>query len=401
MNRTDIQPAMVLGCHKIGLGIIRSFGLKKVPVIGVSYSKMDMGPWSKYITAHYRCPQPDQDPVGFIALLQHLGEKWNGAVLIPSDDATLIPVSKYKHVLSSIFKVASADWSVVEKCIVKKHTYSIASQIGVPCPKTLIPESMEALETFAQQTGLPCILKPTVGHRFYDQFKRKMLFIRDLTELRAAYSKMVGAGIEFMMQEFIPGGDCCGVNYNSFFIDGRPLIEVTAEKVRLSPITIGFPRVVISKWLPELSGPSSSVLKAIGYNGFSCIEFKKDTRDGIFKLMEVNARLNLSTPLSVRTGVNFPYVLYRYTLGGEIPAGPRGFKEHVFWIDIGKDFQETIRSFRKERYSITAYLRPYFGPRVFAIFSSSDLGPSFKRLLDLLNEMLTRLKIKISKRRPS
>jgi predicted ATP-grasp superfamily ATP-dependent carboligase len=200
-----------------------------------------------------------------------------------------------------------------------------------------------------------------------------------------------------MLQEYIPGDDQSGVNYNSFFVNGQPLIEVTAQKIRLTPPSIGFPRVVVSKILPELSAPATKFIRALGYDGFSCMEFKKDARDGIYRLMEINARLNLSTPLSVKAGINFPYLLYRYTLWGELPQTGHGFKENIFWIDPGKDLMETVRSFRKERFTIKEYLRPYLRPHVFTILSLADMGPFLKRCCDLMKEGPRRLFHKLLK----
>jgi predicted ATP-grasp superfamily ATP-dependent carboligase len=391
------QPAIVLGCHKIGLGIIRALGEKRVPVVAVSYSRMDMGYASKYVVEHHRSPHPDIDPEGFIALLQGLGNRWNGAVLIPSDDATLIPVSKQKGMLGAFFRVAADDWAVVEQCIVKKHTYALAERIGVPCPRTSIPGSIDAAKAFAREVGFPCILKPTVGHSFFERFRQKMLFVRDIGDLESSWSQLAETGIEVMLQEFIPGDDRCGVNYNSFFVNGQPLVEVTAQKIRLTPPSIGFPRVVVSKMLPELSAPATKFIRALGYDGFSCMEFKKDARDGIYRLMEINARLNLSTPLSVKAGVNFPYLLYRYALLGELPQKGNGFKEDIFWIDPGKDLTETVRSYRKERFTVKEYLRPYLRPHVFTILSLNDMGPFLKRCSDLVNEGLRRFFLKLVK----
>lgn len=393
----DLRPAIVLGCHKIGLGIIRSLGQKNIPVVGVSYGRTDMGVSSKYLIAHYCCPHPDYDPAGFVSFLQNLGHKWEGSVLIPSDDATLIPVSMNLVALNPAFRVAAADWGVIEKCIVKKHTYSLASEIGVPCPKTLIPESREALVAFSREIDFPMIVKPTIGHRFYEKFRRKMVFVHNFEEMISTYCQMAESGIEVMIQEFIPGNDCRGANYNSFFAEGRIMIEATAQKVRLSPITIGFPRVVLSKWLPELLEPSAKFLRKLGYTGFSCIEYKMDVRDGVYKLMEINARLNLSSPLSTKSGINFPYIAYLYALTGEIQQQRLDFKEGIYWIDLGKDALESIRSCLRERYSIGDYLRPYFGPHVFSIFSIFDIGPSFRRLSDLLRSVFCRFMLYASK----
>jgi len=265
-----------------------------------------MGYASKYVVEHHDSPHPDTDPEGFIALLQGLGNRWNGAVLIPSDDATLIPVSKQKGMLGAFFRVAADDWAVVEQCIVKKHTYALAERIGVPCPRTSIPGTIDEARAFAREIGFPCILKPTVGHSFFERFRQKMLFIREMDGLESSWSQLAETGIEVMLQEFIPGDDGCGVNYNSFFVNGQPLVEVTAQKIRLTPPSIGFPRVVVSKMVPELSVPATKFIRALGYDGFSCMEFKKDARDGIYRLMEINARLNLSTLSPLRPGLTFP-----------------------------------------------------------------------------------------------
>jgi predicted ATP-grasp superfamily ATP-dependent carboligase len=191
-----------------------------------------------------------------------------------------------------------------------------------------------------------------------------------------------------MLQEFIPGDDTHGVNYNSFFLNGEPKIEITAEKVRLSPPLIGFPRVVVSKHIPQVIEPGRKMLKATGYNGFSCMEFKKDSRDGIYKLMEVNGRHNLSTPLSVKSGINFPFLTYMHIVYGELSEVNNGFKEGIYWIDLGKDIIESIRSFRKEHFSILEYIKPYLKPKVFTIPSIKDPLPLLHRTSDIIYAIL-------------
>ena len=109
------------------------------------------------------------------------------------------------------------------------------------------------------------------------------------------------------------------VNYNAYVSDGRPAVEVTAQKLRLSPPQMGFPRVVVSKEVPEVIEPGRQLLSAMGFHGFANIEFKKDPRDGTYKLMEVNGRHNNSGMLSVRAGVNFPWIMYRHLVQGELP----------------------------------------------------------------------------------
>jgi predicted ATP-grasp superfamily ATP-dependent carboligase len=382
LNRLPV--AIVLGCHKLGLGVIRALGQKNILVVAVYYNSMDMGYASRYVVARYKFPHPDHDERAFVESLIGLSNKWNSAVIIPCDDATLIAVSKNKNLLESHFKVAASDWEITEICINKIRTHVLAEKIGVACPKTVLATSVQEAKEFVKVIGFPCLLKPSVGHSFFESFRKKMLFIEDWGQFEQALEVIEQTRMKMMVQEFIPGNDTHGVNYNSYFIDGFPKVEITAEKVRLSPPQIGFPRVVISKYIPEVIEPGRKILNALKYSGFSCMEFKRDEKDGIYKLMEINCRQNLSTLLSVRCGINFPYLTYMHVLKGDLPEFDKKFSEGIYWIDAGKDFTESIRSFRKEHFRLREYIKPYLSPHVFSIPSKEDPFPFIKRSFDLL-----------------
>jgi predicted ATP-grasp superfamily ATP-dependent carboligase len=69
---------------------------------------------------------------------------------------------------------------------------------------------------------------------------------------------------------------------------------------------------MVTKHIPELIDAGRTILEGIGYNGYSLIEFKRDSRDGVFKLMDVNGRPNGSLRQAVTAGVNFPWIQYQY-----------------------------------------------------------------------------------------
>jgi len=122
----------------------------------------------------------------------------------------------------------------------------------------------------------------------------KMAEVDNPGQMIDAYRYATEAGCEVLLQEIIPGDDMNGVNYNSYFWEGRPLAEFTAKKVRGGPPGFGSPRVAISKHVPEVMEPGRRILQAMRFYGYSCTEFKRDARDGVYKLMEVNGRHNLS-----------------------------------------------------------------------------------------------------------
>ncbi|MCZ7545989.1 MAG: hypothetical protein M5R40_21805 [Anaerolineae bacterium] len=226
-------------------------------------------------------------------------------------------------------------------------------------------------------------MKPCQSHLFYDQFKRKMVRVENLDEMLVAYRQAADAGLDVMLQEIIPGDDTHGVNYNAYVWEGQPLVEFTAEKVRNAPPWLGSPRVAISKAIPEVIEPGRAILNAMGFYGYSCSEFKRDARDGVYKLMEVNGRHNLSSLLAVRCGVNFPWLQYQHLVHGETPSA-RAADTGVYWIDFTRDVGYSAMYWRKERYTLRQYLRPYLRPHVFAIWDRKDPRPFLRRCSHLV-----------------
>lgn len=245
-----MTPAIVLTSHTTGLGVIRALGTMGVPVSVVYNSKNDCGYLSKYVRESFFAPHPEKCEQDFVAFLMDRAEKYRGSVLMPADDATLVTVSRNKAMLEQRYRVACADWDITERIIDKKHSYALAEELGVPAPKTVTPSSLEEVKVFCSSTDFPCVIKPSVGHRYFEIFDKKMVLVHNSQELLDHYLEAEQYGLEMMIQEFIPGGDTCGVNFNSYRHAGESIIEFTAEKVRLSPPTFGVPRAIVSREIP-------------------------------------------------------------------------------------------------------------------------------------------------------
>jgi predicted ATP-grasp superfamily ATP-dependent carboligase len=378
----DVKPAVVLSCHTIGLAVIRALGREGVPVWAVSYDQNDMGQVSRYVAGKVLSCHPERSEREYVDLLAGLGQKLGRGVLIPADDATISVVSRHKQELERYYVVACPDWTVTEKFINKPFTYRLAEDIGIPVPKTLTPTSREEVADYAGSAQFPCLVKPNQSHRYYEVLRKKLVRADDPAGLIRAYDEAVTIGLDVMIQEYIPGPDSNGVNYNSYFLNGEQLVEFTAQKVRLSPPQFGVPRVVVSRRVKQVVENGRRILKAMGFYGFSCVEFKMDSRDGTYKLLEVNGRHNRSALLALRCGINFPLIEYNHLAKGELPTH-RDYREGIYWIDEFRDVYESICRFKEERYGLRAYLQPYLDENVFSIFSWKDPLPFVKRFRDL------------------
>ena len=376
------KPAIVLSAGTAALGVIRALGRRGIPVVVLYQDRSEVGCVSRYVREAIQVPRPDQEEKALVDLLLRQAPRLGGGVLMPCADGFVAAIARNKPELQQHYRVGCPDWQIARSVLEKSRTYEVARAAGVATPRTAVLHSLEQAEHEARTVSLPCLVKPVTGHQYYRLFRKKMVLAESRDELIAAYREAAAAGCAVMLQEFIPGEDALGVNYNSYFWEGEPLAEFTAAKIRGAPPQIGSPRVVMSKHIPEVIEPGRRLLRALGYSGFSCTEFKWDARDGQYKLMEVNGRHNLSTWLAPSCGIDFPFIEYRHLAYGERPT-PCDFEDGTYWIDLTRDVAHTLRHWRRERYSLARYLEPYLRPHVFAELDWSDPWPFLQRLISL------------------
>jgi D-aspartate ligase len=367
-------PAVVVSGHTMALAVVRSLGEAGVPVAVLHYDDRDMAQASRYAVADVRLPHPLADEGRFVERLFELGRRFPGAMLIPASDESTVAIARHKQQLQERYLVACPEWEIVERFIDKAATATLADANGVPAPRTLVPRSEEELEELATEIGFPLLLKPSESHLFYERFTRKMVRADTLPVLRSWYRRAADAGLAVMLQEIIPDDESPVVNYNAYFWDGQARAEFTARQLRKAPPVFGSPRVAISERIPEVVEPGRRILAAMGFYGFACTEFKLDRRDGVYKLMEVNGRHNLSGMLAVRSGVDFPLMHYRHLVDGVVPAGGP-FRAGVYWTDLFRDVGYSLAFLPRERFGAADYLAPYARRHCDAIFDRGDMGP--------------------------
>ena len=69
---------------------------------------------------------------------------------------------------------------------------------------------------------------------------------------------------------------------------------------------------------PDLRDAAIALLEALDWHGPAQVEFKRDTRDGTPKLIDINARFWGTLDTSIQAGVNFPLLACRIALEGDV-----------------------------------------------------------------------------------
>jgi D-aspartate ligase len=386
------SPVVVVSAHTMALGVVRALGEAGVPVFVLHHDERDLAHASRYVRAEFVIPAPHTHESEFVEAVVRHADRFRGGMLLPASDEAVATVSRHKEILARYYVVACPEWAVTRNFIEKTRTYALAAKAGVATPATFEPASIDEAREAARRVGFPLLVKPSQSHLFYDLFKRKMVRVNDMAELVQHFGEARRAGVDVVVQEVVPGADSNVVNYNAYAWGGRFLVEFTARQIRKAPPRFGSPRVVVSERIEEVLEPGRSTLRALGFQGFACSEFKRDPRDGRFKILDVNGRPNLSGLLAVRSGINFPLLQYRHLMYGELPREVP-FTDGVYWTDVLRDAAYSLRYLLEEHYSPWDYIAPYVRRRrCDAVFDRLDMRPFLARSKNLASSLFRRIR---------
>jgi predicted ATP-grasp superfamily ATP-dependent carboligase len=311
--------------------------------------------------------------------------------LIPTEDYCTALLSENKAELSRDFIVSVGDWDTVAKTIDKRLTYETAERVGIPVPQSLFPDSIGEVRREDGLPNYPCLVKPLVSHRFQRVLGCKLHVVNNHSDLLDKARQALENRLPVMIQEIIPGGDDQIYVYASYHDrTGEPLAEFTGRKIRQVPPGYGTTRVMVSTNTPAVIQLSRKLLGAIGYTGLCDVEFKRDPRDGEYKLIEINARSGKWISAVSACGMNLPWIMYvdlarnQKTLGGKHLVG-------IHWIHLYDDILTPFLHWKDETGRLRDYFAPYFGQRAFAVCDRDDWRPFLKEWTNLPQNLLRHL----------
>jgi predicted ATP-grasp superfamily ATP-dependent carboligase len=140
------------------------------------------------------------------------------------------------------------------------------------------------------------------------------------------------SGLPFI-QEHVPGTDYVAAG---LFHHGEPRAGIVARSIRNLPPAGGLMVVRVSVVQREMAGYLEALAAEMKWHGVIMADFRLDERDNTPRLLDVNPRLWGSLYQAVASGVEFPCLLYRMALDGDVspaPAGEAGVRTRCLWND--------------------------------------------------------------------
>jgi D-aspartate ligase len=370
--------ALVIGGGYRSLGVVRSLGRRGVPVWVLSDAHR-LAATSRY--CQRSLPWPLGGEAKQVQFLLNLArrEDLDGWVLFPSEDESAALIARYHDVLAARFRLTSPNWEVIRWAYDKRLTYQLAEQVGVDYPWTYYPADRECLRTLACE--FPVVLKPAIKQDFNAFTHAKAWLAPDRRALLDGYAsaaRLVAPEL-IMVQERIPGSGAAQYSYAALCQNGRVLVSLVVRRTRQYPLEFGrASSFVESVEEPAVEESAERLLQAIGYSGLVEVEFKRDERDGRYKLLDLNPRVWGWHTLGQRAGVDFSYLTWQWVNEGAIPRlrGVPGAR----WIRLLTDVPAAVAALWRGETSLWEYLSSLRLPLELAIYASDDPLPALADL---------------------
>jgi len=369
----DATPVVVLRSgHHGGLGIVRSLGRAGVRVYCVDADWWEPAFTSRYCRRRFLLDLARESNGG--AGLQEIARQVGGRpILMPTTDETSIWVAENAAALRSDFRFPDQNAFLVKTLCDKNRMQELARRVGVPVAQSLLPRSKEDVARFAEGATFPVMVKEAGGGRLRSRAGGTKFLLHDARELSELYARVGDPETpNLIIQEFIPGEDWM---FNGYFdADSRCLFGMTGTKIRRFPVNTGVTSLGMCLANETIERTTIAFAQAIGYHGILDIGYRRDRRDGRYKVLDVNPRIGCTFRLfTAGNGLDVARALYLDMTGQPVP--PAGIINGRKWLVEDFDLISAFRLWQAGALSLKEWIRSWKGVRETACFAPDDSAP--------------------------
>ena len=306
----DRLPIVVLGSGVTSLGVLRILARDGLtPYIADSTdSLLRRSRWFRPLPHGVSA----REDTGLERLLSQL--TFERAVLMPCSDSWVSQVAALPAPLQQRFPASVPTPATLERFVDKGEFAALLRETNTPHPFSHTVDVASDLEAVPTPVFESAILKPRDSQRFFRRFGVKALHVKSRDDAAAQLQSLRNEGFSVILQEYVPGPAT-----NHYFVDGfvdrfgRIRATFVRQRLRMYPRDFGNSTSMVS--VPrEAAAPAvasiSALLHHAKYRGMFSAEFKRDPRDGLFKVLEVNARAWWYVDFAARCGVDVCRMAY-------------------------------------------------------------------------------------------
>jgi predicted ATP-grasp superfamily ATP-dependent carboligase len=345
-----MQVLITDGNQRSTLAVTRSLGRRGIGVLVGEENKTSLASSSRYCSTHITYPSAYKDSRRFCHFLLEFLQRGSVDMVIPMTDVTTYLMTlegkkfeqyaKFVTPSFDIFDFISNKWAVL------KH----AEEIGIPIPKTFFIEGTGELVEILDRLSYPVVVKAARSWviRGNGWLRTSVNYAGSEQELLRLYRKDEYVRYPSLVQERVIGP---GMGLFVLFNHGELVAVFSHKRLREKPPSGGVS--VLRESIPvdaSLKEYAVKLLQPLGWHGVAMMEYKLDQRTGRPVLIEVNGRFWGSLELAIKSGVDFPYLLYQLGIGSAVEV-PRTYQIGVKsrWL-LGDLDHLLLRLIKKEQH---------------------------------------------------
>jgi predicted ATP-grasp superfamily ATP-dependent carboligase len=243
-------------------------------------------------------------------LLDHIRAR----VLIASSDATLALVRRYRERLEQRTSIALAREPALGIAINKERTLEVARQLGLRVPKGVNVKEVSEVAQALSSIGLPAVVKPAESWAWHKQHGKRPVskLVSTPDEAQQVVEELERFGVTMIFQQLISGRR---ESISLFYAHGQTFACYAQRHARIVGGESALRESIAVP--PDIGSQAERLVREIELEGCAEIEFRRDDAGNPY-LMEINPRLWASAELAIRSGVDFPYLLYQWANGEKI-----------------------------------------------------------------------------------
>jgi predicted ATP-grasp superfamily ATP-dependent carboligase len=319
--------------HKQSLAAARSLGRAGLRVaMGESLALYRERPplpafCSRYCARAVVLPSHADDLDAYVAAIFDFVREHPTSVILPAGDATCLALMPHRRQLAELgCVVALPGNAALEIALDKSRTLALASELGIAFPQSVPIATVEQLSVAIADFGFPFVLKPTVSWTAERRERVLPVEVIDKDEATEAARDLLAGGATVIAQQWLPGRR---EGVTLFIANGEVMASCGHVEHRTTPPLGGASVMRESiQTPPDVYDAAVRLALAIGVEGLCEVEFRRDAQ-GDPQLMEVNARMPGALDTAIRSGVDFPMLIWQLATGlpvsrvGKYRAGVR------------------------------------------------------------------------------
>jgi predicted ATP-grasp superfamily ATP-dependent carboligase len=379
MSGEPLAPAVLLGGEAIAVSACRTLGWAGVRVhaLGDRRDPVRRSRWChEFVAVGSKLAVVER----YLDWLERDGPR-AGAVILPCDDYGVEMIARNRARLAEWgYRPVEGDDEVMLAMLDKQRTYELAREAGVPTPRSATAHTAAEAISAAADFDLPIGLKPLQAHLWAEHRSEKFIVAADRDELREVSEWAFEPGVPMLMTEVIPGPETEICTYFTY-VDrsGEPVFDYTKSKIRQWPKRSGLTCYQVSDRRQDVIDVGRRLVEGTGLRGVAVPEFKRDPRDGRWKLIECNVRFTGSLDLTRHCGIDMARIAYDATAGRPVER-PDGYRTGVTQWNPIEDVRALVEYRRDGELTVPRWARSVARRQHFPMMRADDPMPTVASL---------------------